>query len=216
MKNLILQHWYGPMQGWANKCKESIQDYASKVNAEYHFLTGYPMGDFFENTNTKPYLVIQKLCMLLEKYDEYDNVLMLDMDMLFTGVVDDIFKYEGIGRLHKVGMKEANASKNGRKWPKLYKQDYPMFFGNCVKLNRNERQILRSKLNKHVISAGVSSDGLPPNDEIIMHYLMHTTDVLNDRNVLELPHDRFCDLPEEAHPDATFLHYCGSRKRLIK
>ena len=215
MKNIILQHWNGNSPDWVIKCKNSIQNYADKIDAEYEFLSGYPMGDFFENTNTKPFLVIQKICMLLEKYDGYDNVLMLDMDMMFTGKVDNIFEYEGIGRLHKKGMTEAGASRNGRKWPKLYKQGLPMFFGNCIKLDRNDRKTLRSKLNKEIITSGTSEDGYPPNDEIIMHYLMYSSGLLQGRNVLELPHDRFCDLPEEAHPEATFVHYCGSRKNLI-
>ena len=109
---------------------------------------------------------------LNKKYDEYDSVLLLDMDMLYTGVIDDIFKYEGVGRLHKKGMTEANASKNGRKWPKLYNQGEPMFFGNCLKFSREERINLREHLKDDIIHKSISDDGLPPNDEIIMHHLI--------------------------------------------
>jgi hypothetical protein len=154
--------------------------------------------------------------MLNQKYDEYDNVLLLDMDMLATNNFDNIFNYEGVGRLHKKGMSKVDGSKNGRKWPKLYTQDEPMFFGNCVKLNREERIQLRSALDDEVIHNSISEDGLPPNDEIIMHYLITKTGALKNKNKLEIPHNRFCDLPEEAHPQATLLHYCGPRKNKIQ
>ena len=120
MKNIILQHWHGTKKFWVAKCENSIRKYAKDINADYELLSGFPMGEWFPNFDTKPWLVVQKLFILNKKYDEYDNVLLLDMDMLYTGVIDDIFKYEGVGRLHKKGMTEANASKNGRKWPKLY------------------------------------------------------------------------------------------------
>lgn len=215
MKNIILQHWHGAMPRWATVCKESVEQYARRIDADYELLEGFPMGDWFPNTKTKPWLVIQKIFLLNEKYDEYDNVLMLDMDMLFTGKLDNIFIYPGVGRLHKVGMREVNASKNGRKWPKLYTQGEPMFFGNCIKFTKEERKVLREGLDTDVIHNSMSSDGLPPNDEIIMHYLIVKTGALKDKKKLELPHARFCDLPEESHPDATFKHYCGSRKNQI-
>ena len=100
---------------WVAKCENSIRKYAEDIDADYELLSGFPMGEWFPNFDTKPWLVVQKLFILNKKYDEYDNVLLLDMDMLYTGVIDDIFKYEGVGRLHKKGMTEANASKNGRK-----------------------------------------------------------------------------------------------------
>lgn len=216
MKNIILQHWNGPFQNWAQVCRFSIERYASRVDADYELLTGFPMGQWFNNTQSKPWLVIQKIFMLNEKYDDYDNVLMLDMDMLFTDKFDNIFNYPGVGRLHKKGMSEVNASKNGRKWPKLYTQGEPMFFGNCIKLTRKERIKLREGLSGDILHNSMSNDGLPPNDEIIMHYLIVKTGALKDKAVLEIPHARFCDLPEEADPNATLLHYCGSRKNQIK
>ena len=216
MKNIILQHWHGDIPRWANICKNSIEDYSRRIEADYELLQGFPMGDWFPNTKTKPWLVIQKIFMLNEKYDEYDNVLMLDMDMLFTGKLDNIFIHNGVGRLHKVGMRNISGSKNGRKWPKLYTRQQPMFFGNCVKFTREQRINLRKELNTDVIHNSMSSDGLPPNDEIIMHYLIVQSGILDNKTKLEIPHDRFCDLPEEAAPDATLVHYCGNRKNYIK
>jgi len=216
MKNLILQHWHGKLENWAHTCKISVENYARRVGADYELLKGFPMGDWFPNTTSKPWLVIQKIFMLNEKYDEYNDVLLLDMDMLVTNNFDNIFNYEGVGRLHKKGMTEVNASKNGRKWPKLYTQGKPMFFGNVVKLTREERMQLRAALDTDVIHNSISEDGLPPNDEIIMHHLIVKSDALKNKNKLEIPHARFCDLPEEADPKATLIHYCGRRKNQIK
>ena len=215
MKNIILQHWHGTKKFWVAKCENSIRKYAKDIGADYELLSGFPMGEWFPNFDTKPWLVVQKLFILNKKYDEYDNVLLLDMDMLYTGVIDDIFKYEGVGRLHKKGMTEANASKNGRKWPKLYNQGEPMFFGNCLKFSREERINLREHLKDDIIHKSISDDGLPPNDEIIMHHLIVKSGALKDKNELQLPHDRFCDLPEEAAHNATLLHYCGNRKNQL-
>ena len=146
-------------------------------------------------------------------YDEYDNVLMLDMDMMATSHIDNIFDYEGIGRLHLKSMSGLNNSRS-RLWPSLYKEGAPAFFGNCVKFTKEERITLRSGYNKKEILDASNGD-LPPNDEVIMHYLMHKTGVLKDKTTIELPHDRFCDLVEEAHPKATLIHYCGPRKDYI-
>ena len=69
MKNIILQHWNGRLQPWAKTCKYSIEEYARRVGADYELLQGFPMGDWFPNTNSKPWLVIQKMFVLNEKYD---------------------------------------------------------------------------------------------------------------------------------------------------
>ena len=214
MKNLILQHWNGTLPPWAIKCKESIQGYAETIGADYKLLSGYPFVKPPSKFEIKPWTVIQKIHMIHESYDDYENVLMLDMDMLATKHVDDIFKYEGIGRLHRKSMSGLNNSRS-RLWPALYVKGKPAFFGNCVKLNRYERIQMRSVCDLDEILAASNGD-TPPNDEIIMHHLMCKSNVLDNKDVLELPHDRFCDLVEEAHPKATLLHFCGPRKNSIR
>lgn len=214
MKNLILQHWNGPLPTWALKCKKSISEYATQIGAEYKLLSGYPFAKPPAVFETKPWTVIQKIHMIDEIFDIYDNVLMLDMDMMATKHIDDIFKYEGIGRLHRKSMSGLNNSRS-RLWPDLYKQGAPAFFGNCVKLTKHEREELRKVCDIDEILKASNGD-IPPNDEIIMHYLMHKSNVLADKTTLELPHDRFCDLVEEAHAEATLLHFCGPRKNHIQ
>ena len=216
MKNLIIQHWNGPLPLWAQKCKQSVADYAEQIGAEYQLLSGYPFIAPPDKFEVKPWTVIQKIYMIDSVYDKYENVLMLDMDMMAITrfPVDNIFNYEGIGRLHLKSMSGLNNSRS-RLWPKLYKEGAPAFFGNCVKLTKEERVTLRSVCDKEEI-INASNDGLPPNDESIMHYLMHRSNVLKNKKVLELPHSKFCDLVEEAHPEATLIHFCGPRKNSIK
>ena len=82
-------------------------------------------------------------------------------------------------------------------------------------LKKEYRKELRKALKKDIIDNNKSADGLPPNDEILMHHLFYVTGILKDHKELQLPHDRFCDLPEEAHKDATLLHFCNARKNNI-
>jgi hypothetical protein len=230
MKNIILQHWIGEELDWVSICKNSIQKYANIINSDYEFFTGYPMDKYFPNSNkeNRQYKCAQKIHILSEKYDEYDNVLLLDMDMLATKHIDNIFEYEGIGRLHKRGMSSAEGSLNGREWGYLYTKNFPMFFGNCIKLTKEERQTLRPILESAVENIIPNNSNKFPNDEIILHYLMQKTKILDNKSVLELPHSRFCDMPDLdkldnprvdtglASTDATFLHFCRHRKDQIK
>lgn len=219
--NLIMQHWQGELPYWAKRCHDSVVKYADKVGAEYLLYDGYPMKRFFPNhiwQHRKPDQVVQKLWFFAEEFDKYEYVLMLDMDMLATEVYENIFGHEGYGRLHLVGMQAANKSKNGRKWPLLYQKGKPMFFGNCLKFNREERVALRNQMYRSSgeLLLATSTDQLLPNDEIMLHHLICKSGILEGKENLQLPHARFCDLPEEAHPEATFLHYCGGRKGQIK
>jgi len=216
MKNLILQYWTGNMPEWARLAMESIKLYSSKIGAEYQLVSGWPVGEYRG-------VVSQKICLVNEEYDEYDNVLMLDTDMVYSGIVDDVFQYEGVGRLHLKAMGSKEATKQGRYWPNLYKQGAPLFFGNFVKLNREERIKLREHMpSEQMIRENMSNPNLsrfktsnPPNDEQNMHYMIHHSGALKDKAELMVPHDRFCDLPEEAHPKATLLHFCNHRKNFI-
>jgi hypothetical protein len=74
-KNIIMQHYEGatiPEEILASV--ENIKTYASKCDAEYKLLTGYP---FSKRLN----FICQKLAVLNEEYDEYDNIVIVDTDM---------------------------------------------------------------------------------------------------------------------------------------
>lgn len=216
VKNLILQYWTGNMPEWARLAMESIKLYAKEINADYELVSGWPLGEFRG-------VVSQKVCLIMEKYDTYDNVLMLDTDMVYTGIADDCFKYEGIGRLHLKAMSSKEKTKQGRYWPNLYQVNEPLFFGNFIKLTREQRVALRPFLpseqfiseNKSDPSLSRFNTSMPPNDEQTLHYMFHQSGVLKNSSNLMVPHDRFCDLPEESHKKATLMHFCNDRKNNI-
>ena len=220
MNNLILQHWNNlgksSMPVWAERAQNSIKKFAKAINVEYQQVHGWPMGEFRG-------AVCQKLALLLEDYDEYDEVLMLDMDMIATKHIDNPFNYEGVGRLHLKAMGSKEATKQGRYWPALYKQGAPLFFGNWIKLTRQERIELRKHLPSEDMVLSNMSDptlsrfntSMPPNDEQTLHYCIWQSGILDEKKQLMVPHDRFCDLPEESPKNASMMHYCNTRKDKI-
>jgi len=89
--NIILQHFDGELRALDMLSMANIQKYAEMVGAEYRLITGKP----FRSHLTSP---CQKVYMLDEEFDQYDKVLMLDIDMFSPKQNNvDIFKREGIG-----------------------------------------------------------------------------------------------------------------------
>ena len=140
MKNIILQHWTGEMDELGTKSSTNISKYAKKLGADYKLLRGNVFHEKLRPT-------MQKLYMLDEIFDDYDIVVMLDIDV-FTrkGMEDDIFKDEtGVGmvtpcqeRLHKsmLRIKSQFASAN-----------HPYWGGSIYRLERDLRQRLRVHIN---------------------------------------------------------------------
>ena len=102
MKNLIIQHFDGELRDLDKLSIKNIQEYAEMVGAEYQLIRGKP----FRKHLTSP---CQKVHMINQEFDEYDQVLMLDIDMFAPKNMNvNIFKQEGVGlyadtqiRLHR-------------------------------------------------------------------------------------------------------------------
>lgn len=92
MANIILQHFAGELRELDILSIENIKKYSSLIGAEYELVLGYP----FRTHLTAP---CQKVVLLDEKYDNYDQVLMLDIDMFATkNLSENVFETEsGIG-----------------------------------------------------------------------------------------------------------------------
>ena len=92
MTNIILQHFAGDLRDLDKLSIENIKSYAAQIDADYELILGFPF---------RPHLTApcQKVHMLNEKYDKYDKVLMLDIDMFITkGLKENVFETEtGIG-----------------------------------------------------------------------------------------------------------------------
>ena len=205
MANLIIQHWNGPLPEWARLATQSIEKYAKACGAEYELVTGYPLGK-------ERGVLAQKLISLDQKYFDFDQVLLLDTDMVATNTYDNIFNHDGIGRLHLRGMESEQGSRNGRKWPYYWQKDWPMFFGNFIKMDKFTRTKIAPFLPKSEDFVKYKHEGEEPNDEIILSWMMRQASWFMPAQV---DHPRFCDLPEEAASNATLIHFCGGRKRNI-
>ena len=91
MRNIILQHFTGKLRPLDKLSVENISAYAERIGVEYQFVE----GQVFREHLTPP---CQKVHILDEKWDEYDDVLMLDIDMFVTKNLRlNVFKAEGVG-----------------------------------------------------------------------------------------------------------------------
>lgn len=161
--NIILQHMDGPLRPLDKLSMANMQEYAKLVGADYELVTGRPFRKHLTGA-------CQKVHMIEEKYDAYDQVLMVDIDMFApNGMTENIFDLQGVGlyadtqvMLHRkiLGHAPMFSSANHAYWGgAIYKMDKP----------------LRMKLRRHL--GGDESWMLPYNkayqfeDEGIMHTL---------------------------------------------
>ena len=139
MKNIILQHWSGPMIELTERSSENISNYANKVGGEYQLL----IGDVFQAGLSNP---MQKLHMLSEDFDQYDIVVMLDADMFVRkGMEENVFDLRGIGMFEEVQQRIFKSL--CRKQPRLTNPNYPYWGGATYVLDRETRQKLRAHIN---------------------------------------------------------------------
>ena len=234
--NIILQHYDGPLPDWAIIARDTVKNYAEKIGVEYGLVTGNPMGKV-HGAHT------QKLVYIQEKYDKYDQVLMLDMDIVATNNYRNVFDIPRIGVLHDRAMQ--GTSKTPGAAPKLYKKGAPCFFGNFIKLNKEQRVALREVWNRDEKFIADSVIDHYSGDEIVLHYLFHQSGILDGQRLSELcmRYDdnlwwrkdnrwdrKFANLymhsptgpaadkewGDGSDKDASFLHFCTAQKKHIK
>ena len=136
--NIILQHFDGELRELDNLSMENIKDYAKMVGADYRLVKGRP----FRKHLTPP---CQKVYMLDQEWDEYDQVLMLDIDMFVPkNMKDNIFLEKGIG-LYEDTQKRLH-NKNAHTYPMVANINTPYWGGAIYKLDKKTRQTLRKEL----------------------------------------------------------------------
>lgn len=169
MKNLILQHWRGPLNELTTLSLANIRTYANSIGADHRHV-----DDVYLEGHSSP---CQKIIMLDEKWDDYDNVVMMDADM-FTrkGMSENIFEHKGIGRHH--GLQKDLRRNLCRRFPHLGDERYPYWGGSIYKLDRATRQRFRKLLNP-VETLQFSNNY---EDEGIMHRLAVLDKMLIDKD----------------------------------
>ena len=163
MRNIILQHFDGEMRPLDHESMWNIMDYADMVNADYKLVLGKPFRENLTNA-------CQKVHMIHEEFDEWDNVLMLDIDMFRPEAMTlNIFDQPGIGLYADV---QQNLHRRLIQWyPMLGSMDAPYWGGAIYKMDRLTRQTLRKQLGGN--EGWMQNFNKPYNyeDEGIMHVL---------------------------------------------
>ena len=160
MKNIILQHWTGDLGELEERSKANIEEYAKQCDADYSLIR----GDVFRKGMTSP---CQKLIMLDEQFDEYDIVVMMDIDM-FTrkGMTKNIFIDDtGIGRHYNI--QESLVKKLKARFSDLGDPSYPYWGGSIYRLEKEVRQRLR----KEIVESEIKRFNGNFEDEGMMHRL---------------------------------------------
>jgi hypothetical protein len=173
MKNILLQHYTGTLGELEKLSQANMIKYAEFCGAEYRLLSGDLFNDEYPFSHTL-YAPNQKMHMLSEEFDDYDIVVMVDIDM-FTrkGMTENIFTdVEGIGmctdfqlHLHK-GLKSH--------FPTLVDLNYPYWGGAIYRLTKEQRKIFREPIRNNLNDLAKFDRGF--NDEGMMHRLAVLTD----------------------------------------
>lgn len=229
MNNIILQHWNGPLPEWARLAKKSVELYAEKIGCHYKLVEGYPLGI---KLGPNP----QKLVYITEEYDQYDKVLMLDMDVIATNKYENVFDYDQIGVLHDRAMK--GGSRTPKAAPELFEIGMPIFFGNYIMTTKDQRIKMRQCADWKWLETKIvdSYSG----DEMLLAWLLKKAKILEgvsietmcmrcagtsykdiyfrsnnrlDRKFTNLAFG--ADESSRSDPDATFLHFGQYRKKSI-
>lgn len=166
--NIILQHWNGPLPVWAQLAKATMEKYAKKVGCEYELITGHPLG---EKLGPNP----QKVVYVTEKYDQYDKVLMLDMDMIATNVYNDVFQRPEMGVLHERAMQ--GNSKTPASAPNLFTLGMTIFFGNYIMTTKDQRVAMREYADWDWLATQVVDTYC--GDEMVLAWLIQQSGILN-------------------------------------
>jgi len=160
--NIILQHFDGNLRPLDEKSIENIKAYADMVGAEYRLIRGKP----FRKHLTSP---CQKVYMLDKEFDEYDQVLMLDIDMFAPiGMEENIFELEGVGLYADV--QKMLHRKIAAQYPMIANLSVPYWGGAIYKMDKTMRTKLRTHLG--------SNEGWMNNYNKLYHFedegIMHT------------------------------------------
>lgn len=195
--NIILQHFDGDLRPLDEKSVENIMEYADMVGAEYRLVRGKP----FRKHLTSP---CQKVYMLDEEFDKYDQVLMLDIDMFAPkGMTENIFDLEGVGLYADV--QKTLHNRISSQYPMIASLDAPYWGGAIYKLDNDMRKQLRSHLGG---GEGWMNNYNKPyhfEDEGIIHTLAFKLGLKNsNRYILE---QRWCQCSFLPNPEnAGFIH----------
>ena len=195
MRNIILQHFdkFDNLRELDKKSQKNIQEYAVQIGADYELVLGMP----FRKHLTAP---CQKLYMIDEQYDDYDNVLMVDIDMFVPKNMNkDIFEEPGIGLYNPIQQRLHN--KLVSQHPFQGSMDTPYWGGAIYKMDRKLRQKLRAGLGGNEGWMNAYNQPYQWKDECIFHTLAFKTGVRISQDQMLHPkwcYDNYLEYPQYA------------------
>tara|TARA_B110000977_G_scaffold51311_1_gene69691 strand:- start:20292 stop:20972 length:681 start_codon:yes stop_codon:yes gene_type:complete len=195
MRNIILQHFdkFDNLRELDKKSQKNIQEYAVQIGADYELVLGMP----FRKHLTAP---CQKLYMIDEQYDDYDNVLMVDIDMFVPKNMNkDIFEEPGIGLYNPIQQRLHN--KLVSQHPFQGSMDTPYWGGAIYKMDRKLRQKLRAGLGGNEGWMNAYNQPYQWEDEGIFHTLAFKTGVRISQDQMLHPkwcYDNYLEYPQYA------------------
>ena len=172
MKNIILQHFTPNYTEKENSglreldklSVANIKEYAKMVGADYELV----LGQVFRKHLTPP---CQKVFLLDEKWDDYDNVLMLDIDMFAPKGMDiNVFNERGIG-LYADTQKMLH-NKIARTYPMIANIGSHYWGGAIYKMDKSTRKKLRKELGGNEGWMNNYNEAYHFEDEGIFHTLV--------------------------------------------
>ena len=196
-KNILLQHFDGKLRPLDKLSMKNMQAYAKTHGADYELVTGRPF---------RPQLTgaCQKVFMLDEKYDKYDKVLMVDIDMFAPiSCTENVFMETGVGLYAET--QQMLHRKITHHAPMFASQKHAYWGGAIYLMGKPLRQQLRRHLG------GDESWMLPYNkayqfeDEGIMHTLAMLSGVRHTRE--QYLDRKWCQCSFLPNPEkAGFIH----------
>jgi hypothetical protein len=195
--NIILQHFDGELRELDKLSIANIKNYADMIDADYELITGKP----FRSHLTSP---CQKVYMLDERFDEWENVLMLDIDMFAPkGMSKNVFDENGIGIRNDV--QTVLHGKISKSYPSIASKTAPYWGGAIYKMNRSMRQKLRSGLGKNEDWMNNYNKSYHFEDEGIMHTLATKASLIHSIDMYL--NNKWCQCSYLPHPEkAGFIH----------
>lgn len=168
-RNLVLQHWQGPVDSLVSYSRNRMAEYAQRVGADYVFLSGTPW-----DLRLSPQM--QKLIALHTMWDHYDLVVCADADIIpRLGSKADIFHDEtGYGR--HFGIQNHLVKQLEKKHPRLADSNFAYWGGSVYRFPREIRLVLRS--NYKFREAKKFSGGF--NDEGALHRMAMRAGLRNE------------------------------------
>lgn len=196
MKNIILQHFDGNLRPLDKLSIENIKAYANYVGADYQLITGKPF-------NKRLTGACQKLIVLDERFDEWDNALMLDIDMFAPkDMRENIFEQVGVG-LYADVQKDLH-QKIVSTYPLITSMQTPYWGGAIYKFNRTMRQRLRAANEGSDFWMHQFNQPYHFEDEGIMHVLAFRAGIKPEGTYLDR---KWCQCSFLPNPEkAGFIH----------